>query len=89
MKPTPTPRKRPKSLSIQPIKEVAPWVLLSKAAEESGLTELHIRKSGIHIRKFGNAHYVAPATRNAWILDDSNRTPQVRESKQQQEGSKP
>ncbi len=39
-------RKRPKSPYIQLIQEIAPWVLISKAAEESGLTELQIRNSG-------------------------------------------
>ncbi len=62
--------KRPKSPSIQPIKESAPWVLVSMAAAESGLTELLIRKSGVKLRKFGNADYVRPTDLNNWILAD-------------------
>ena len=54
MKTTST-RKRPKSPHIELIQEIAPWVLISRAAEESGLTELQIRKSEITLRKFGNA----------------------------------
>ena len=65
-----TARKRPKSTSIKPIEESAPWVLISKAAGESGLTELLIRKSGVTLRKFGNADYVRPTDLNNWILAD-------------------
>lgn len=68
MKTTST-RKRPKSLYIELIQEIAPWVLISQAAEESGLTELQIRNSGITLRKFGNADYVKPEELNAWIID--------------------
>ena len=67
MKPQIT-RKRPKSHSIQTIAESAPWVLLSKAAEESGLTELQIRQAKFEMKKFGNADFVRPTDLNAWIL---------------------
>lgn len=69
-------RKRPKSLYIELIQEIAPWVLVSQAAEESGLTELQIRKSGITLRPFGNADYVRPVDLNAWILDGGKERPQ-------------
>ena len=69
------PRKRPKSPSIQPIEEKAPWVLIAKASEESGLTELLIRNAGLKLRKFGNADYVKPGTLNAWILNDGKEEP--------------
>ena len=65
-----TARKRPKSPTIKTIEESAPWVLISQAAQESGLTDLLIRKSGITLRPFGNADYVRPTDLNAWILDD-------------------
>ena len=68
--------KRPKSPSIQPIKESAPWVLISKAAAESGLTDLLIRKSGVKLRKFGTADYVRPTELNAWILADGKEETQ-------------
>lgn len=61
---------RPKPLTIHTIAESAPWVLVSHAAEESRLTELLIRKSGVALRKFGNADYVRPTELNAWILND-------------------
>ena len=51
-------------------------MLISKAAKDSGLTELLIRKSGIALRKFGNADYVAPGTLNAWILADGKEETQ-------------
>ncbi len=44
-------------------------MLISKAANDSGLTELLIRKSGITLRKFGNADYIRPTELNAWILN--------------------
>ena len=75
MKTTST-RKRPKSPSIQPIEESAPWVLISKAAEKSGVTELLIRKSGLKVRKFGNADYIAPTSLNAWINADGEEKTQ-------------
>lgn len=71
-----TARKRPKSPSIRLIEESAPWVLISKAAEDSGLTELLIRNSGIKLRKFGNADYIRPADLNAWILTDGKEETQ-------------
>ena len=46
------------------------------AAEQSGLTELLIRKSGITLRKFGNAHYIKPGDLNAWIIDGGKGEPQ-------------
>lgn len=64
-----TARKRPKSPSIRLIEESAPWVLISKAAKDSGLTELLIRNSGITLRKFGTADYIKPGDLNAWIID--------------------
>lgn len=45
-------------------------MLISKASEKSGLTELLIRQSGVTRRKFGNADYIRPAELNAWILSD-------------------
>ncbi len=65
-----TARKRPKSPSIRLIEESAPWVLISKAAKDSGLTDLLIRDSGLTLRPFGNAHYVRPTDLNNWILAD-------------------
>lgn len=62
-------RKRPKSPSISLIELSAPWVLISVAAQQSGLTELLIRKSNVTLRKFGNADYVRPTDLNAWIVD--------------------
>lgn len=70
MKTTTTPKKRPKSPAIRPIDESAPWVLISKAAEESGLSEILIRKSAIGLRKFGNADYLRPGDLNSWINGD-------------------
>jgi len=67
---TTSPRKRPKSPSIRLIEESAPWVLISKAVEESGLTEQQIRNSGIKLRKFGTADYIKPGKLNDWILAD-------------------
>lgn len=63
-------RKRPKSTSIKTIEESAPWVLISQAAKESGLTALIIRNSGITLRPFGNADYIRPGDLNAWIIAD-------------------
>ena len=76
MKPQIT-RKRPKSHSIQTIMESAPWVLVSKAAEESGLTELQIRQAKFEMKKFGNADFVRPADLNAWILGCEKEGSQV------------
>lgn len=70
---TSTPKKRPKSPTIKTIEESAPWVLISQAAEESGLTELLIRNAGITLRKFGNADYIRPPDLNAWILSDGGK----------------
>jgi len=67
---TQTPRKRPKSPVIQLVEENAPWMLISKAALDSGLTELLIRQSGIFLKKFGTADYICPTELNAWILKD-------------------
>jgi len=72
MKTTST-RKRPKSPYIDLIQEIAPWVLISKAAEESGLTELQIRNFGGTLRKFGNADYIKPKELNAWINGDGGK----------------
>jgi len=72
MKSTST-RKRPKSPYIELIQEIAPWVLISKAAEESGLTELQIRNFGGTLRKFGNADYIKPEELNAWINGDGGK----------------
>lgn len=71
-------RKRPKSPSIQNITESAPWVLLSKAAEESGLTELQIRQAKFETKKFGNADFVRPTDVNAWILRSEKVGSQVK-----------
>jgi hypothetical protein len=71
-----TARKRPKSTSIRLIEECAPWVLISKAAKDSGLTELLIRNSGIKLRKFGTADYIKPGDLNVWILADGKEEPQ-------------
>lgn len=67
---TTTPKKRPKSPTIKTIEESAPWVLISKAAKESGLSDLLIRDSGIKRRPFGNADYIRPGELNSWILKD-------------------
>jgi len=61
-------KSRPKAPEIRTIPESAPWVLLSKAAAESGLTERLIRQAGLPTRKFGNALYIAPPTLNGWLL---------------------
>lgn len=61
-------KSRPKAPIIRPIPEEAPWVLLSKAAKDSGLTELIIRRENFPTRKFGNAHYIRPEVLNSWIL---------------------
>jgi len=74
MKTTST-RKRPKSPFIQLVKESTPWILVSEAAEESGLTEFLIRKSKVMVRKFGNADYVRPDELNAWILGKEETQP--------------
>ena len=73
---TTTPRKRPKSPTIKTIEESAPWVLISRAAKESGLTDLLIRSSGITLRKFGIADYVRPLELNAWIIGDGGKETQ-------------
>lgn len=73
---TTSPRKRPKSPYIKLIQEIAPWVLISQAADESGLTELLIRNSGIKLKKFGNADYIRPTELNAWILSDGKEETQ-------------
>ena len=62
---------RPKALEIRAIPESAPWVLLSKAASDSGLTDRLIRQAGLPLRKFGTADYVAPSILNRWILGES------------------
>ncbi len=64
MKPT----TRTKPPSIQTIEASAPWVLISKAATESGLTELLIRQAKVPRRRFGTADYVRPTELNTWIL---------------------
>jgi hypothetical protein len=61
-------RPRPKAPVIRPITTDAPWVLLSKAVRDSGLTELLIRRENLPTRKFGNAHYIQPKDLNNWIL---------------------
>lgn len=60
---------RPKAPFIRPVPDDAPWILLSRAAQASGLSELIIRKEGLPLRRFGNAHYVRPKDLNNWILD--------------------
>ena len=67
---------RPKSPTIETIPASAPWVLVSRAAKESGLTDLLIRKSGVPIRTFGNANYVRSDQLNAWILADGKEETQ-------------
>ncbi len=79
---TTTPKKRPKPLEIRPIEEAAPWVLISKAADDSGLTELIIRNAAIKLRKFGNADYLRPQDLNAWILGDDPGRPAVADKPQ-------
>lgn len=64
-----TTRRRPKSPSIRLIEESAPWVLISQAAKDSGLTDFLIRNSGTYLRKFGNTDYIKPGDLNAWILN--------------------
>jgi hypothetical protein len=71
---------RPKPSVIQTIPEGHPWVILSKAAMQSGLSEKLIRQAGIPLRKFGNAHYVAPAVLNAWISKDPGPQPTTQPS---------
>lgn len=68
--PTSNPKRssRQKPAEITTVRESAPWILLTKAAEQSGLTVLLIRKAGLKLRRFGNADYVAPASLNAYIL---------------------
>jgi hypothetical protein len=68
-----TKRKRPKSRVIRTIEEKHPWVLISQAAKESGLTDLLIRNSGITSRPFGTAYYIRPADLNAWINGDGEK----------------
>lgn len=67
---------RPKAPVIQPIQTGAPWVLLSKAATDSGLSERLIRAEGLPLRRFGNADYIRPVDLNAWILADGKEEPQ-------------
>jgi len=67
---------RPKPAVINTISESAPWVLVSKASSESGLTENLIRNTGITLRPFGNADYIRPTALNAWILADGKEGPQ-------------
>jgi len=69
-------RKRPKSPSIRLIEESAPWVRISIAAKESGLTVLLIRKTGITLRQFGNADYIRPLDLNTWINGDGGKETQ-------------
>lgn len=69
MKANPSPP-RPKSPTICTIPVDAPWVLLSKAAEQSGLTERLIRRENLPMRRFGNADYVRPHDLNNWILGE-------------------
>jgi len=71
---TKTPQKRPKPPVIQLAEENAPWVIISKASSDTGLTELLIR--GIKIRRFGNADYVRPTALNSWILNDEKEDKQ-------------
>lgn len=60
---------RPKSVEIKTVPESAPWILIAQAAEESGLTIHLIRRTGLPLRRFGNADYIAPKALNAWILN--------------------
>lgn len=64
---------RKRQSSIRPVEEIAPWLLISQAAKESGLTGLLIRNSGITRRPFGNADYIRPADLNAWINGDGGK----------------
>lgn len=66
---------RPKSPAICLIPEEAPWVLLSKAASSSGLTERLIRREKLPMRRFGNADYIRPQDLNAWILGEKEVQP--------------
>lgn len=66
---SPNPRPRPKAPVIRTINESAPWVLLSKAAKESGLTMRLIRRANLPMRQFGNADYISPSALNSWILE--------------------
>ena len=65
---TEKPPSRPKPPEIRTIAESAPWVLLAKAANDSGVTERLIRQARLHLRRFGNADYIAPACLNSRIL---------------------
>jgi len=67
---------RPKPEYINTISESAPWVLLSKASQDTGLTELLIRKAQIPMRRFGTADYIKPGVLNAWIIDGGKGEPQ-------------
>jgi hypothetical protein len=69
MKANPSPP-RPKSPIIQTIHVEAPWVLLSKAASDSGLSEKLIRRENLPMRRFGNADYIRPQDLNNWILGE-------------------
>jgi len=62
---------RSKAAVIRTIPADAPWILLSRAAKQSGLTELRIRRAHLPIRRFGNTDCVAPSALNAWILQNA------------------
>jgi len=65
---------RPKAPVIMTIQSDAPWVLLSKAAADSGLSERLIRAEGFPLRRFGTADYIAPQVLNRWILNGEGGT---------------
>jgi len=60
---------RPKAPVIKTIEADAPWVLLSKATADSGLSERLIRAEGLPLRRFGTADYISPQVLNRWILN--------------------
>ena len=59
---------RPKPTVIRTLTASAPWVLIAKASQDTGLTERLIRQAKIPMRRFGTADDVAPGQLNDWIL---------------------
>ncbi len=62
----PLPRKRPSTITT--ISPNAPWITVSAASHQSGVSQKVIRSAGLITRKFGNADYVSPQALNDWIL---------------------
>jgi len=68
MKTTSITRKKPnKSSEIKTIPESAPWIMVVRAVEQSGVGEHEIRQK-FKLRRFGNADYVSPSSLNHWIM---------------------